>query len=73
MVFLVFFLYFSLAIFFLKRIDYYSYIPQLNYHMQPTVKRVPVRARTCTHAVHVLTVKALPAVCMVHTCMRIDW
>ncbi len=55
------------------RIDFYSYVPQLNYHMQPTVKRLPVRARTCTHAVHVLTVKALPAICTARTRMHIDW
>jgi hypothetical protein len=56
--------------FFLMRIDYYSYVPQ---HMQPTAKRIPVCARTCTCAVRVLTVKALPAVCTVRTRTRIDW
>ncbi len=55
------------------RIDYYSYVPQLNYHMQPMAKRVPVRAHTRMRTVCVLTVKALPAVCTARTCTRIDW
>ncbi len=54
-------------------IDYYSYVPQLNYYMQPTAKRKPVRVHTHMHTVHVLTIKALPAVCMMHTRTRIDW